>query len=219
MNGRAYFAFIVALIASENAAYGAESNETFHQLVYERIAAVRPLVAASDQPWRIIAEKEHEMRRRMLLGGPFLLLAAPTSATELWALVLPDEARRENEVGPLLATRGLSRPRDPDTPAAPGAPEILVDQPDAASTLHPPLSFRVRFLPAAGATINTRSFRASYGSFGIDITARILQHARLSERVLSADNMDIPAGSHKVTLTIADSNGREASRTFRFTVA
>jgi hypothetical protein len=159
------------------------------------------------------------MRRRMLMGGLFLVWAAPARAAGLWTLVMPEEARRENEARSLFATRGLGRPRDQEVLGAPGAPEILVDEPNEASTLRPPLSFRVRFVPETGATIDPRSFRASYGSLGIDITARILQHARLSAQVLSAENMDIPAGSHKVTLKIADSRGREGSRTFRFTVA
>ena len=153
------------------------------------------------------------------MGGLFLVLAAPTRATGLWALVVPEEARRENEARSLLATRSLARPRDPEVLGVPGAPEILVDQPYEAGTLRSPLSVRVRFVPETGATIDTRSFRASYGSLGIDITARVLQHARLSAQVLSAENVDIPAGSHKVTLKIADSRGREGSRTFRFTVA
>jgi hypothetical protein len=160
------------------------------------------------------------MRRRILLAGLSLVAAARARATELWALAIPDEVRRENDARPPpIATRGLTRPSDPETPSSPGAPEIVVDQPNAAATLHPPLSFRVRFVPAPGTTIDPRSFRASYGMLGIDITTRLLRYARLSEQGLSADNMDIAASNHQVRLTIADSRGREVSRVFRFTVA
>jgi hypothetical protein len=101
---------------------------------------------------------------------------------------------------------------------APGAPKIVVVQPVAAGTLHPPLTFRVRFVPEAGAAIDTHTFRATYGFMGIDITSRLLQHARLSSQELDADNVAVPAGNHQVTLTIADSRGREVSQTFQFTV-
>ena len=158
------------------------------------------------------------MHRRIFLAGLSLTPAAHARATEIWPLVMPDEALRESEARPPIATRGLTRPRDPEAATSPDAPEILVDQPNASTTLRPPLSFRVRFVPAPGTTIDPRSFRASYGILGLDITSRLLQHARLSEQALSADNMDIPAGNHKVTLTIADSRGRAASRGFRFTV-
>ena len=35
---------------------------------------------------------------------------------------------------------------------------------------------------------------------------------------LSAENVELPTGSHRVTLSIADTSGKTASRTFRFSV-
>jgi hypothetical protein len=61
--------------------------------------------------------------------------------------------------------------------------------------------------------------RAHEGISGADITDRLLQHAQLNAQQLKADNVAIPVGDHRVTLTIADSQGRENSRTFQFTVA
>jgi hypothetical protein len=77
----------------------------------------------------------------------------------------------------------------------------------------------VRFVPEAGAAIDPRSFRATYGFLGIDITARLLQHARFGGPELIADNVDVPMGSHTVTIAIADTPGHEARRTFQFSVA
>jgi hypothetical protein len=164
------------------------------------------------QPGRTKAELEHDMHRRLLLGGTFLSLAGAARAEAAWTLVTPDEVMRDRSAPhtPTMHTRGLPQP---------GAPEIVVDQPAAAATLHPPLNIRVRFVPAAGTAINTSSFRATYGFLGIDITSRLLQHAQLDNQQLRADNVAIPAGDHKVTLTIADLQGRESSRTFQFTVA
>ena len=140
-----------------------------------------------------------------------LTLAVPAHAEAEWDLVTPAEVLKD-----------LSSPHPPEShnrgwPPA-GAPQIVVDQPNGTQTLHPPLTFRVRFVPSPGATIDTKSFHAAYGFLGIDITGRLLQHARLSAQELAADNVAIPAGDHKVTLTIADSQGRENSRTFQFTV-
>ena len=72
--------------------------------------------------------------------------------------------------------------------------------------------------PAAGATINPGSFRATYGAIGLDITSRLLRHARMTGQVLAAENVDIASGTHMVTLSIADTAGRTGSRIFRFTV-
>ena len=38
-------------------------------------------------------------------------------------------------------------------------------------------------------------------------------------RAAGPESVDIPSGDHKVTLSIADSNGKMASRTFQFSVA
>ena len=149
------------------------------------------------------------MHRRVLLGASLLALAAPVRAEERWLLVTPEEVRLDRAAPSPVKTRGL-------TPA--GAPEILVDQPDAGKPLHAPLTFRVRFNPAAGAAINPGSFRATYGAMGLDITSRLLQHARMTGQVLAAENVDISSGTHMVTLSIADTAGRTGSRTFRFTV-
>jgi hypothetical protein len=156
------------------------------------------------------------MYRRLLLGGSFLALAVPArtawAADGVWALVTPQEVAKDLAAphAPVAHTRGLPTP---------GAPQIVVDQPTAAETLHPPLNIRVRFVASAGTAINTTTFRATYGFLGIDITDRLLQHAQLNAQQLKADNVAIPAGDHRVTLTIADSQGRENSRTFQFTVA
>ena len=161
------------------------------------------------------------MQRRMLLGCSFLALAAPARAEAPWLLVTPEEALLGREAPPMPKTRGITPSRPPgarETPGA-GAPEIVVEQPGTATPLHPPLSFRVLFMPEAGATVDPRSFRATYGAMGLDITGRLLQHARLSAQMLAAENVDIPRGTHTVTLSIADTMGRMGKRTFSFMIA
>jgi hypothetical protein len=152
------------------------------------------------------------MRRRIALIGLLSLVPAPVWAqpAKPWLLVTPDEVRKDR-------AHGQSRGGVLAVPNASG-PEIRVQQPDANHPLHAPLSFRVLFVPKPGAAIDVSSFHATYGFFGIDITSRLLQHAHLGPDGLSAENVDIPSGDHRVTLAIADTAGRQTSETFHFTV-
>jgi hypothetical protein len=63
------------------------------------------------------------------------------------------------------------------------------------------------------------SFRAAYGWLGINITSRLLEHATKLPDSLVAENVDLPVGDHRVTISIANTSGKTASRTFRFSVA
>jgi hypothetical protein len=155
------------------------------------------------------------MHRRTLLFAPLLPIATSACVPGRWALVTPQEAEYGNGAPPsanrgvLPGTRGL---------AASAGPAIVVEQPDVGKPLHAPLSFRVRFVPVTGTPIDPSSFRAIYGFLGLDITDRLLRHARLDSQTLTAENVDVPAGIHTVTIMIADLLGRQASRTFQFTV-
>jgi hypothetical protein len=157
------------------------------------------------------------MYRRMLFGAALFALGTAARGADTWLLVTPEEVARDRahpDTAPGTplspSTRSLSRP---------SGPTIVVEQPDETKPLHTPLSFRVRFVAAPGAAVDPHSFRATYGSLGLDITSRLLSHAQLSGDELSADNVDIPAGTHIVTIVIADQAGHETSRTFQFTVA
>ena len=151
------------------------------------------------------------MHRRLLLAGSCLPLIPPAWADASWPLVSPDEVRRDQ------AAQGVTVQKRRALPP-PDAPRILVDQPTGATVLHPPVSIRVRFAAAGDAAIDLSAFHASYVFLGLDITARLLQHARLTPKGLEADNVAIPAGDHRVTLTIADNKARQTSETFLFKV-
>ena len=63
-----------------------------------------------------------------------------------------------------------------------------------------------------------QSFKAAYGWLGLNITGRLLEHAVATPNSLSAANVDLPSGSHKITLAIADDTGKTASKTFQFSI-
>jgi hypothetical protein len=62
------------------------------------------------------------------------------------------------------------------------------------------------------------TFPARYGWLGIDITARLLEHATETADSLSAINVDLPSGDHSITVSISDSAGRTGSRVLRLSV-
>jgi hypothetical protein len=64
-----------------------------------------------------------------------------------------------------------------------------------------------------------RTFNATYGLLGINITRRLLDHAVTTPNGLAAENIELPTGRHRVTLSIADTSGKTASRTFNFSVS
>jgi len=149
--------------------------------------------------------------RRTLIFGLAALCATVSRATAAaWALITKEEFEHD-----LSAAEPLSRSIQT---SAPDVPVIQVEQPNQAKPIKPPLTIRVRFVPKAGAAIDPASFRITYGWLGVDITQRVLQHAHVSASGLSANNADIPAGHHRVTLQVADNMHRVGSRTFEFTV-
>ena len=62
--------------------------------------------------------------------------------------------------------------------------------------------------------IDIQSFRATYGWLGINITGRLLEHATKLPDSLVAENVDLPVGDHRVTVAIANTRARRASKTF-----
>jgi hypothetical protein len=113
---------------------------------------------------------------------------------------------------------GAPHVAQPTPRAAPGAPRIVVRQPIISRPIHNPTATDVRFRVAPGATIKMSTFRAKYGWLGIDITARLLEHATETADSLSAKNVDLPSGDHSITVSISDSAGRTGSRVLRLSV-
>jgi hypothetical protein len=99
-----------------------------------------------------------------------------------WKLVTEDELTDE--------TRAL-QPRS--------SPRIDVIEPDQKETIVSPVNIRLRFVPA-GSKIMPGSFKAWFGWLEIDITSRLLEHAKIDASGLSAENAEIPAGQYRIKL-------------------
>jgi len=100
------------------------------------------------------------------------------------------------------------------------APSITVVKPNRTLPIQPPVDIDVRFKPAEGATVNVSSLKIKYGFLGLDITQRILQApgVQISADGLRASGAQLPSGSHKLLIEIADNYGRTGRQPLEFTV-
>jgi hypothetical protein len=95
----------------------------------------------------------------------------------------------------------------------------LVRPADISKPVQNPIAIELRFASGSGPAIDMQSFRAAYGWLGFDITSRLLEHATKLPDSLVAESVDLPVGDHRVTVSIANTAGEMASKTFRFTIA
>lgn len=148
-------------------------------------------------------------RRRRLLGTALLVLAPlPVAAAESWQLLTPDEASRDD-----------AAPQVPAPPDLPPPPSIDLLRPDISQPIRNPVTIEVQFSPTPGRSIDMQTFNATYGRLGINITRRLLEHATTTANGLAAEGVVLPTGSHRVSISVADTSGKTASRTFQFTIA
>jgi hypothetical protein len=149
------------------------------------------------------------MRQTLVITAlSFALLALPAIAQTTWDLVTPEEEARD------AAAPHLQGPTD-----LPAPPLIQLLRPDISKPVSNPTTIEVRFSAGSGAAVDMQTFKATYGWLGINITRRLLEHAKKTTDTLLAEDVDLPLGDHKVTLSIANISGKTASRTFRFSVA
>src|SRR5262249_24351315 len=136
------------------------------------------------------------MRRRAFLSGLLatcIAFCASIGPSTAWELLTRNEIHRES-----AAHHNKAAP----AAAQPDAPIITVEEPNLNQRIAPPVTLRITFRPQGGATIDPRTFRATYGWLGIDITHHIVAHAKLSASGLVANNASVPAGSYRVTMQI-----------------
>jgi hypothetical protein len=100
------------------------------------------------------------------------------------------------------------------------APTITVVKPDHSAPIQPPVDIDVHFTPAQGATINIATLKILYGFLKLDITQRILQApgVQVSAGGLKASGAQLPSGSHKLFIQVADNLGRTGRQPVEFTV-
>lgn len=161
----------------------------------------------------------------VLVGAcsPWAVALAGTATTATTAtpagvpvLITDDEARREAAAGPapVLPTpsRGLPAPAagQPVPRSLPGI-EVLAPAADGRPVASP-LRLQVAFLPPADARIVPGSFRILYGLLKLDVTERLQRHAKLSESGVVVEQAQVPQGTHRLLVRVADEKGRVAEQ-------
>jgi hypothetical protein len=137
----------------------------------------------------------------------FALTALPAAAQSVWHLITPDEEARDE-----------AAPHVPAPADRSGPPTIDLVRPDISRPIQNPVTIEVRFTPSPGGAIDMATFNATYGWLGINVTRRLLDHSVTTASGLIARDVDLPLGNHRVTLSIAETSGRSASRTFSLSV-
>ena len=130
---------------------------------------------------------------------PFTSLAATP-----WLLVTPEED---------------ARARATNTRQVAGAPVIELLAPDLSRPVHNPVTIDVRINTQPGTSANMRTLRIRYGRLRIDITNRVLRHATVKPNRVTATDVEIPRGRHRLIVSVADTAGRTGSRTFMVSIA
>ena len=152
------------------------------------------------------------MNARIIAAAAALVGAlVPAWAEETYDLVSGEEY-----------TRSLAAPDDDaefyERAVDPLAPEITVKQPGEASKYSPPIDIEISFRPMAGSSIDLDSLKIAYGSLGINVTKRVLEHATVTPEGILSKGAKLPSGKHKLTVSIADDLGRVAKRRFKFEI-
>ena len=139
-----------------------------------------------------------------------LLMAGFSIPARAFVLITQEEARLyAAPAGSLLAP--MSVPTN-------ALPAIEVVNPQImAGPVPSPVSIELVF-KTQDATVDMSSFRALYGSLKLNITDRIMEKARLTASGLRIENAEIPSGTHRLMLSIADSKGRRTDRELRLQV-
>lgn len=174
----------------------------------------------NSRPFRPGAGLAAQVPALVLAGCCLLPLAALAQAAGARGappvLITEAEARREAAAGPapVLPTPSRSLPVPASGPLPPRqAPGIEVLAPAAdGRAVASPLRLQVAFLPPADARIVPGSFRILYGLLKLDVTERLQRHARLSESGVVVEQAQVPQGTHRLFVLVADDKGRVAEQ-------
>ena len=124
-------------------------------------------------------------------------------------LVSIQEMKISNEAPPRLDAKSIP---EKDSPV------VEVINPKVSSTVTSPTPVDIKFQASPQSSIKPETFKVLYGSFQLDITKRILSVAQVTPLGVSVEAAKLPAGKHKLTLTIDDTKGRTGIQVVEFEV-
>ena len=100
----------------------------------------------------------------------------------------------------------------------PGAPVIEVVSPKLSAPISSPSTIELLFQSATNSAVRPETFKAQYGRLRIDITERLLNATKVTAQGIMVKEASLPKGSHRLLLSIEDSEGRQGQKTIEFEV-
>ena len=101
-------------------------------------------------------------------------------------------------------------------PADPLAPEIIIERPELASEVAPPVDVLVRFQPSGDAAIDLDTLEIRYGWF--DITERVLKTMKVSPDGISGQIRSMKNGQYTLKLSVRDTMQRRSDAKIVFRI-
>ena len=102
--------------------------------------------------------------------------------------------------------------------AGPSDPIIDIRSPSLTGPVKAPVSIDLRCLTSGAAKINWESLKILYGAFKLDITDRVKKEAKVLPDGIQIASANLPSGSHKLVIQVANTEGKQAEREVRFIV-
>jgi hypothetical protein len=130
-------------------------------------------------------------------------------SAQSFLLVTEAEAAASSAAGGMINPRSVSQP---------GSPQIELLAPDISKSISAPTNIELRFVGHPPSEPKPDTFRILYGAFRIDITQRLLGAAKVTKDGIKVRDALLPKGRHELSLTIADSIGRQTQQLVAFTV-
>ena len=118
------------------------------------------------------------------------------------------------------AMQSRAAPAMPEAKAVPvpGAPRIVLLQPDVAGAVASPTRIQLRFEAVGEAAIRPDTFKVRYGTLRLDITQRITAVSSVTPQGIDVSEAKLPKGAHRLYMEIQDSAGRTGERAVSFVV-
>ncbi len=143
----------------------------------------------------------------------YFALALSTSAyAQSFDLVSQSEylaSEAQEKSAPSFTARSLAVPSDPI---------IDIRSPSLTGPVKAPVGIDLRFLTSGATKINWDSLKILYGAFKLDITDRVKKEAKVLPDGIQIASANLPSGSHKLVIQVANTEGKQAEREVRFTV-
>ena len=98
------------------------------------------------------------------------------------------------------------------------APKVELTVPKLSVPVSSPTVIEVKFHPTDPSIVKPESVKVVYGSFGIDITNRILSLTKVTETGVFVQEARVPKGKHKLQMIVEDSSGTKGNSAVEFEV-